>query len=117
MNKRFKWHDPDRGWMVREVDKDGAFVQVHVMASEAHATQWVKEARSTRHPHPTNPAVGVRVWYGREYVEGPDCLMRGWFFAVYDGSGEGDATGPFRGKHAEQEATKLALDILGGLWS
>lgn len=75
-----------------------------------------KNSTSTKYPHPGNPEVGVRVWYGREYVEGPDCRMRGWFFAVYDGNEEGDASGPFRGKNAKDEATAFALDILPTLW-
>lgn len=75
--------------------------------------------KSTKYPKPGQPNIGVRVWYGREYVEGPDCRLTGWFFAVYDEEreaagecGEGDCTGPFNGRNGRAECTKLALEIL-----
>ena len=52
----------------------------------------------------------VRVFHGRVFVEGPDCRMRGWFFALRAPEGEGDAIGPFRTK---EEAVEAARDAFG----
>mgnify|MGYP001014130329 CR=1 FL=1 len=67
---------------------------------------------STRHEAPGKPGVGVRVWYGRAFVDGPDCSLRGWFWCVFDEQGEGDATGPYNGKTGRAEATADATAIL-----
>lgn len=63
--------------------------------------------KSTTHTTPNG--YQVRVWHGREYVEGPDTRLRGWFWAVTDKTGEGDATGPFR-TEAEAATSADAID-------
>lgn len=70
------------------------------------------KGKSEKHEKADEPGVGVRVWYGREYVEGPDCRLTGWFYAVFDHNGEGDPTGPFNGRDGKAEATRWALGIL-----
>jgi hypothetical protein len=42
--------------------------------------------------------------------------MRGWFWCVYDATGEGDVSGPYNGKTGKQEATEDALGVLPDLW-
>ena len=51
----------------------------------------------------------VRVWHGREYINGPDKRLRGWFWALVTETGEGDPSGPFK---TEAEATAFANDVL-----
>ena len=66
----------------------------------------------TKHEAPHAPGVGVLVWHGTAFVDGPDCRMRGWFWRVYDGNETGDATGPYE---TEAEATADALGIVDTL--
>lgn len=74
-----------------------------------------ERSTETRIPSKSNPAVGVRVWYGRAFVSGPDCSLRGWFFAVFGPEGEGDATGPWNGREGKAECEALARETAAAL--